>query len=156
MTLFIGIDPGETTGLARWDSSWSIDKIEWLQVPAISIAPALKSFILPGSNVACERYVIGANTVKKSRKPTDTTMKIIGVVEDTCTSNDASLTMQASGDAKSFGHDRTMRRLGWYIRSHRHATDAARHMLLLIARRDVATFTRLINDTEDHGQSNDR
>lgn len=144
--IFIGIDPGETTGVAKWDSDEPASEIKTLQIPPVSVGPALSSFIDEGAIVACERYVIGENTIRKSRSATNTTMSVIGIVEETCRVNHARLHMQSSSDAKTFGNVRTLQKLGWYIRGYRHATDAARHLLLLVARTDVEVFTKLVND----------
>lgn len=148
MTTFIGVDPGTVTGLARWSAGQPIDTIEWLQVPSVSFAPALRSFIKDDAVVGCERFVIGTNTAKKTRT---TTPEDVGRVQEVCAALSVPCFLQTASDAKTFSHDRTMKRLGWYFKGYRHATDAARHLLLLVARQETKTFEKIIIEMEERG-----
>lgn len=148
VTCFVGVDPGSTTGLCRWDSNTPPSEIAWLQPPRLSVGPALRSFIRPGDLVACERFVIGRRTLRATRAGTEDATAVIGIVQDTCGELGAKLSLQTASDAKNLGRDPLLRHIGWHWRGYRHATDAARHMLTLIARTDVALFERIIDFAE--------
>lgn len=148
--IFVGIDPGNTTGVFLYDAVFSkcisnehadpAQMILWLN----SFARAL-SEMYPGvqMHVACERYIVSERTVKATREPL--AQQVIDEVRVACKQwPHVTFSLQSASDAKNMGTNEVLRQIGWYSRGQRHANDAARHCLLLIARKDIGVFDKLV------------
>lgn len=135
MTRILGVDPGETTGVATYLDG----KFYSLQLPSTDAGPFLMGFIdaaarRPGIlHVACERYVIGTNTAKKSRQPA--AAALIGVLkEHSRPLNNIIFEQQNASEAKKLGNNVFLKRIEWFNPGKGHANDAARHILLFLLR----------------------
>jgi len=137
--VIIGVDPGDTTGIVKWKLGHR--DIEFAQLKANQVAPYLRPMVRDNTLVVCERFVIGTRTVRKKRSPATT--DTIGAVRALCEEQDARFVLQSSSDAKTFGVNDLLKKLGWYVAGQRHAMDAARHTLLAIAREHPNEFDRL-------------
>lgn len=98
--------------------------------------------------VVCERYVITANTVKKSRGDTNWSIETIGVLRFLCKKYRFQFELQGASEAKRFGTDALIRKLGWWTKGSDHARDAARHLALALARHNPSELDRLLLDAE--------
>jgi hypothetical protein len=127
MTVFIGLDPGKATGMAWW-GGLEADAVE---VTFDDAGAALEAWIevatesTDGCVVACERFTIGPDTIRKSRG--NWSLELIGVARFLCRRHGAEFRLQAPGDAKGLFPDEALRRLGWWHHSG-HARDALRHL----------------------------
>jgi hypothetical protein len=143
MTTYIGIDPGETTGVAIWMGVPMQRPLEWCaQLRENStVVAAITGFLDVDTVVACERFMIGSRTHKKKRTHAP---DIIGDVRGLCERRGATFLEQNASDAKSFATDDLLRNVGWYVTGKGHAMDAARHLVLAVARRDKELFSELV------------
>ena len=127
----IAIDPGLATGLA-----WVIDgEFGSVQVPYEKTGPALDRFLkrYPNAKVVCEAFFITRETAKKSQAPWS--LKLIGVADYLCDLYGVDpVILQTPADAKKFASDARLKALGWYSGGAGHADDAARHLMLYLAK----------------------
>lgn len=98
--------------------------------------------------VVAERFVITANTIKKSRGDTNWSIETIGVLRFLCHRYGFDFELQGPSEAKKFGTDALIRKLGWWTRGSDHARDAARHLALALARHYPSELDRLLLDAE--------
>jgi hypothetical protein len=140
--IFIGIDPGETTGYFEyWPDTRGTFRQEYSSSDNILLRLA-DAQQYDKITVACERYVISERTVHATRQPK--AQEVIDDVRSLCSTLGIDFSLQCASDAKSMGSNEILKQLGWFARGMRHANDAARHCLLLIARKDVGVLDRLV------------
>lgn len=136
-SLFVGLDPGGTTGVA-WlieeDGGWLFgsDQIadryeteEWLA----------KTLALTDREVTViiERWDVRANTHQLTNQ--DDPRYIIGYVDGICHAlPHVTYVEQTPAQAKRFGTDDKLKKMGWYVAGEDHARDAARHLLVCLVK----------------------
>ena len=135
--LYVAIDPGGTTGLAWliWeDGEWLFgsDQIgdryetEWWVDRTVGITTR-------DTTVIIERWDVRANTHQLTNQ--DDPRYIIGWVDGFCHFQPhVTYVEQTPAQAKRFGDDLKLKRMGWYVKGEDHARDAARHLLTYLAK----------------------
>lgn len=126
----LGVDPGKTVGIALLvDTTFQ----SW-QLPRIDALPHIEGIIRGASRLVCgcERYVVGSNTVKKTRQVD--ALEVCDEVRQLCTQHPrAMFQLQGAADAKKrVGSTSNLKQLGWYRRGQVHANDAASHVALAL------------------------
>ena len=92
----------------------------------------------------CESYVITASTLRKTRGE-NWSLESIGALRWMANKHRVEFVLQTPADAKRFADDRKLKAAGWYFPTPGgHANDAARHLMLYLARNDVELFKRVI------------
>jgi hypothetical protein len=143
---FIGVDPGEMTGVVMWDEdAQKVEPILVAQYPNDRALQAISPFITDESVVACERYVITGAAAKRGRRPAKITIGIEEELGRLCIARRAKFILQTASDAKNFATDEQLQRIGWFEPGKRHAMDAGRHALLAIAKTSPKIFEMLIS-----------
>lgn len=140
--IIIGVDPGDTTGIAIWRPG---TQLTCAQLNPLSVVPALRPHVTARTLVACETFVIGSQTAKKSRSSHVT--DVIGRVMGLCEECDARFKRQTASEAKTFAVNALLKRVGWWQPGLRHAMDAARHALLALARENPRVFDEMIKNS---------
>lgn len=141
--MIIAVDPGKVTGIATlsdeiftsWqEQTWyAVDRIWHILEHSTSGVDA----------IVCESYTITAATLRKTRGE-NWSLESIGALRWMARRKGVEFTLQAPADAMGFADDKKLKKLGWYQPTPGgHATDAARHLLLYIARNDPAAFRQL-------------
>ena len=136
----LGVDPGKTTGLAlvRWTDTGtaplSVEQTNWE-----AAADTCRNLLLTYGDVvpfvvACERYTITMQTLKKTRQ-LEALYCIGGLITAVRWYGGVAcrgLHVQTPGDAKGVVTDALLRKLGWYDMTvgMDHARDALRHATL--------------------------
>lgn len=151
-SVVLGIDPGKTTGVfavhidqgvQRWQLGHDLypnhgsDIYSWVR-REIDLHD---EWIL----IAVERFVITAATAKRSRQPE--AIEVLGSLRDQVADLEhVSLVTQTSSEAKRFVADDMLKELGWYAKGQKHANDAARHVLLALARHEPLWYNQLMEN----------
>lgn len=126
----IAVDPGKMTGFATLvDGTFQSGQVEFMQ-----FLTNVELFIDLRTEVVSERFVISAGTVRKGRGDVNWSIESIGALRFMCQKQAAKFELQNANDAMSFAFDDRLRTIGWWNPGKGHANDAARHMLLYIAR----------------------
>jgi hypothetical protein len=134
--IIIAIDPGRTCGLAIYDIAEKtmvgsevdfFDFGNWLNASLNNLKNANVPVL-----VACERFTIGAATIKRSQDA-HWALEGIGVARYVTTCYGFEFKLQAVADAKKYVTDAHLRKCGWFIRGKGHANDAIRHATLAMA-----------------------
>lgn len=123
----IAIDPGKTTGFALYDSL--DDGLMSGQVEnKVELYRLVRAYTPDAVVVEDFTPRPGAHSVQKDA------LHIIGGLEALILVGeiDAALHLQSPGQAKAFGTDDKLRRLGWWVKGQDHARDALRHLLTFI------------------------
>ncbi len=133
----LALDPGKITGVAllklnpgsdpELENSWELQQHE--------VAPIIRE-ILGNSDiivdVACERFVINAQTVRNSQAPYS--LEVIGILKQCLFDVDKSgddIYFQAPANAMAMFTNEKLKKLGyWHRGGAGHALDAIRHALL--------------------------
>lgn len=154
-TFAIGIDPGDSTGLA-------VIRGDGVRLHHEQGSPSiLDDFILrfpfllyPGQDVlvGCERFVITSETARHTAQPT--ALEVIGVVKQLCRLNDWPLHLQQPANAKRLVTNDLLRKLGLWLTGRdvgrpdaNDANDATRHALLVLAHHRASLFDDMILNT---------
>jgi hypothetical protein len=142
----IAVDPGKTTGMAyaqagetpfAWEIEEGQEAPDWV---AANVAPFPDAW-----EVVCESFVIGPNTMKKSRG--NWSLELIGALRYICWKYDVPFTLQSPGDAKRFSTDAKLKRVDWWTPTKGgHANDALRHLMLRRAKTDPEFGKTLLAD----------
>lgn len=151
MTVIIGIDPGETTGLALYESYDLVTRASMCLIECS--AHRVEELIIEWSSRypvtpiiwAVERFTVGADTLKKSRQPA--AQHIFNIATNYVTAHREPadvLELNHPGPAKKIGTRQLRRQLGILKPGWRHAGDASSHVLLALARRRPGEFTWLL------------
>jgi hypothetical protein len=144
--MIIGVDPGKTTGIAVFFNGQIIDVGE---VPARQVADRVRSIVANVHNdvvveLAVERYIISAETGKRSQQPD--ALYVIGELR--ALAHGWSLTaihLQNPADAKKCATNKTLRRLGWWVgAAYPHANDALRHVALRLLATHPDVYAKLL------------
>lgn len=151
MNPILAVDPGKRTGWATYSgirpyfgeagfSEFHEMAFAWLDACRHQEKTPL---------VVCERFVITGGTTKVSRGDTNWSIETIGVLRWITERFGFTFELQGAADAKRFGGDALLRRLGWWTRGSDHARDAGRHLALALARHHPTELDRLLRDAEN-------
>lgn len=134
--IIIAIDPGKTCGLAIYDVAEKtmlgsevdfFDFGDWLNTSLHNLKSADVTVM-----VACERFTIGAGTIKRSQDA-HWALEGIGVARYVTHCYAYEFLLQSPADAKQFATDAKLRKADWYVPGKGHANDAIRHASLAMA-----------------------
>jgi hypothetical protein len=138
--IIIAIDPGKTFGLAIYDISKKTmtgsecdfaDFGDWLNVSLGNLHAANVAVL-----VACERFTIGAGTIKRSQDA-HWALEGIGVARYVTACYGYEFVLQSVADAKRFATDEKLRKAKWYIPGKGHANDAIRHAAMALTKLQI-------------------
>lgn len=138
----IGVDPGKMTGVALLEGT----HFQSWELPALDAVSFIKGHIIESRHieVVCERFVIGANTVKKTRQADAT--EIGGTLRHFCGDYPgACYSLQMASDAKKAGNHTTLRAFGWFTPGKNHANDAAAHVAMRLLRLNPVRFYDMLH-----------
>lgn len=136
----LAVDPGLATGMCcfYWDLGeepvleWSAEVDEDMYANPIRYEFSQH----PKLEVACERFIINAETAKKSQAPYS--LELIGVLKQIVRDQGlpvSHITLQAPVDAKKLFPNTALKKLGyWHVGGGGHALDSIRHGLLYMAK----------------------
>lgn len=121
------IDPGTTTGIARWNSETGSLHLQQIG-PNEHHAALYRDLALCGPTfVVCESFTFRPNPGRK--KVVLDSREYIGVAKLFCSINVAQYVEQQPSQAKGFWKDDKIKALGLWEPGQKHAMDALRHLL---------------------------
>lgn len=142
--LIIGIDPGNYTGIAVYDTGTKIAPLTW-EIPAEDVGTWMREFCeLVGRpatvHVIGERYTM--TTGVKTAQPA--ALETMGVMKDQCAHLGWSLSWVQVKTSKKTANNDLLRLLGWYTTTKDgHANDACRLVVSGLLRYDRQEYARL-------------
>lgn len=142
--IYVGVDPGDTTGLFAVNLYTLDTEAAEITDPQDTLRWVHRHIMGVQAEVAIERFYIGPRTVRSTRHPQ--VHDVIGSIKSLCESIEIPCTLQDAASAKSFASNARLKSINWYTRARPHANDAARHALLLVARRNPDNFLSLIGE----------
>lgn len=124
----LAIDPGLKTGVALYDLLSE-------EMTAFEVGDTLGGVLEElierwRPAVVAERFTITAATIRNSAAPWS--LEWIGVARYLAGKYGCTFTLQLPVNAKRFGTDARLKRLGWWLPGKGHAADAQRHALLFL------------------------
>ena len=136
MSTILAIDPGLTTGLAYYDE----DNGSFMSSTEVYGRHELyeyltQQWLFRGASdieVVIERWDVRKNTHQLSNQ--EDVRYIIGWVEGQCHMLGIPYVEQRPAEAKMFSTNDKLQKLGWYRGGEGHADDAARHLLVYLAK----------------------
>lgn len=147
---YLTFDPGKHTGWALYHAGpteymlmgiTEADGYEFLD----KVVPYIRAMAGRELTVVGERFVISGGTVEKGRTDENWSIEQIGVIRHECRWAGVPFELQSAGDAKKFAKNDRLKEVGWYTPGGGgHHNDAARHMLLCLARHEPETLGRLL------------
>lgn len=149
---YLALDPGKTTGVA-WlvDGEFGFREV----VGRFDLYALLREWSSGGMipEIVVEEWTVRADTAKLSTQVDP--HRIIGYVEGLAQHNGWPFSLQTPAQAKSFGTDSKLAKLGWSATTKGgHARDAARHLLTYLVRRypgqgqlGAELLTRIMEDS---------
>lgn len=132
--LIIGIDPGDTTGVCKFESG-ALKYSSQLAGEHIEVVRQIADLICEElvDLVICEDYrVYEWKAMQHSNSRVDTLRKI-GMIEYLCDSIDIPLVLQSASEGKSFVSDYRLKQWGMFKSGKPHANDAIRHVAHYLA-----------------------
>lgn len=154
MDITIGIDPGDSTGIAIFDgpimvyvkqckSSWALEYLDAF----IERYKALNANVL----IACERFV---NLSRGPRTHQPTAQQMIGALQQLAKKYDVEFILQGPADARSIADNQELKKLGLYVTptmvespDANDALMAVRHALFALATNRATIFAKMIDDS---------
>lgn len=137
----VGVDPGLATGMCRvfpahgFELAWTLDHLtasDWIVKCAEHYGPRVV--------FAVEEFVPRRGAIDWMPE----SVEVTGVAKWAAWKYGCGVTMQTPADAKAFVTNDRIRSLGWWERGQSdHARDAARHVLLFLARSGLYDGTRV-------------
>lgn len=131
--VILAVDPGLMTGACRWFAGSGLE--HGFQLPHLDFLDwAWASLQTRGHEtvIVVEEYRINSGTVKKTPAPWST--ETIGTLRWMARVTGARFEEQTAADAKAFITNERLRAAGCWFKGQEHARDAARHLLLYMAR----------------------
>ena len=137
--IIVGIDPGDTTGMFTYNTN-TLSHTAQHHTDIDQLLARIRNFTTWSEVfIGMERFHISERTVRSTRQPK--VLDVIGAVK----ALGVPIIEQNASDAKHIGTDEVLKSIGWYTPRLRHANDAARHCLLLLARKDLKSFDKLVS-----------
>jgi hypothetical protein len=146
--IIIGIDPGNVTGMAVWNShraKLSVREIEKSTDVSVHLGRLLHDTTRRGGpiRVACERFTEMPGRRAKTAQPT--AQKVCGMVEATCAIYGIKLIYQSPGDAKKIAPFKMLKKIGWWNPTKdMHQVNATQHILMCVATEWPDIFAELV------------
>lgn len=144
----LALDPGKTTGWARWSNA---DIYAAGEVDFDGVTKLLRDFAYnygsptngtPRGVIVCESFIINQNTPKNTQAPWS--LELIGVARMFSREHmHHELTLQTPAAAKRFSTDNRLRAVNFWTPAKGHANDAARHLLLYMSSRGLLSHETL-------------
>lgn len=139
--LIIGLDPGGTCGFA----SLLGDTFESCDLRPYDACLRLERLLarrdVDASVVACERFTLTAESVKKTRQ--NDALEIIGVARYLATRyNSTAFLLQGASEAQKAANREVLRLLGWWTPGVDHRNKAAAQLALALSRVDPLDYRR--------------
>lgn len=146
----IAFDPGKATGVAVYRSgdhdSFQLDN-GFHGVAAFLHQSPYEGPLSGCDAVVCETFTVNATTHKKDSGAFIEVFSNIGAIRYAAFLADVPFYLQTPAEAKSFGTNDKLRKLGWFAGGAGHADDASRHLLTFLAKqRDPDILERLTCD----------
>lgn len=128
----IGVDPGLTSGVAELRGT----QFQSWEIAAVDTVSYVEGLILRSTArriyVACERFIQGVQTARKTRQPEAYDLGIS--LRDLCREHARVMyVLQMASVAKRYS-DTALKTLHWHTPGKRHANDAARHVAYSLLR----------------------
>lgn len=130
----VAVDPGLMTGLAHL--TWDPGDRRVTGGPYAQETPYANALDWCWRNaddkthIVCESYIIGPETIKKSRGE-NWSLESIGALRFIARHKGATFSTQSPGQAKRVATDHMLKQLGWYgLTSSGHGRDALRHLMV--------------------------
>lgn len=134
--IVIGIDPGKAVGTALY----SVDSNTLLgqEIPFDNFGDWLNQTLAnlkaePDILIACERFTIGADTIRGKQADAHWAIEVIGVTRYLARCYTRVIEFQLVSPVKAFSPDTRLREIGWYITGKGHANDAVRHVVYVMS-----------------------
>ncbi len=121
----VGIDPGGTTGLCRFEGS-HLDVCK--QLDLYELGDWLSTELAPEDILVVEAYRLRASSAKSMIGNSFPAPEAIGLIKYMAYDRCIPLVMQSPAQKEFFTNER-LKALGVYQTGHRHANDAIRHVL---------------------------
>lgn len=145
MITVLGVDPGGTTGFCFVSISGSqlVAQTGGQLKPAHFVRAINMRVvgILPELAIACEAYMIGSNTLKKTRQHDP--LELIGWLKYTALLEGWTFETQSPSSSKKLITNDMLKHVGLYTPGREHSNDAMRQALLWLARTHPAEFIKL-------------
>ena len=133
----LAIDPGGTTGMARYDSDGKQDPpFASFELSAMEAIETVNTIVSSPDRatvpdlVICEAFIISGQTLKKTRKGPNETIETIGAVRYLCFRWDVPFKLQAPFQ-RDWATNARLAKMGWRNPTPGgHCDDAARHLLV--------------------------
>ena len=140
--VLFAVDPGKMTGYALYDVNR--DKFTSAELPHFPFLVAAERLLLekPIHTVICERFVITKATLEKTRQPWS--IEQIGCLRYWCETMNIPFDLQTAAEGKAFSTDTKLKTIGFFTPNSGHANDAARHLLLWMAKHQYVPISSLI------------
>lgn len=150
LTCVVGIDPGETTGIAIFidgnlSATYQIDHRSHKDIGTAAQEIGLVLFNYQPTHVIVEDYRVYKWKTSSHANSDLFTSRLIGSLEYVCSSNSYPMTKQMASIAKGFMTDSKLKSWGFWIKGKRHTRDAIRH---------AATY--LMFEAKKHKQEKDK
>lgn len=130
----LAVDPGLLTGASRWFNGSGLEP--GFELPHLDFCDwayaHMETHQGPGHVVVAEEFRISAATAKKTPQPWS--LEIIGFLRWGARRFGCTFELQTAGDAKTFVSNARLRGVDAWWKGEGHARDAARHLLLYLAR----------------------
>jgi len=139
----LAVDPGKVTGMALFSFEIGSEPVlEWSdELEQQDIAEALRGIlwnptVRPNLEVACERFIINAQTVRNSQAPYS--LEVIGILKQCLQDNGRAMDdiyFQPPSEAMGMFTNEKLKKLEYWHRGGKgHALDAIRHALLRLVK----------------------
>lgn len=138
----VGVDPGLATGMCRvfpavgFELAWTLDHL------------AASDWIVQAAQHYGPRIVFAYEVFRPRKGAYDwkpESVEVAGVIKWACWKWGCQIADQEVADAKMFASNQKLRELGWWERGQSdHARDAARHVLLFLARANMYDGRRVL------------
>lgn len=133
----LGLDPGETTGFAVFDSVKSVRRVDWLEIDQVKTWPpedAVESLTRLFDEHKPDRVVFESYHIYNWKRDQHvwsavSTVQVIGCIWTLCLQRKIQFSTQSAQNAKGFWTDDMLTRYNLYQRGLRHGRDATRHVL---------------------------
>jgi hypothetical protein len=130
--LIVGVDPGQTTGIALFDPDWAT--WDFIQCSPGSVLWIVEEGITRGARlIAIERFVVGPRSARSaSAKAGQLTRDLIGALSalGEATPSNLQVKLRPAAEVKPWATDKRLLAAGTpALIGMRHAADAARHAL---------------------------
>lgn len=145
--MILGVDPGQTTGLAWWDEH--SQRLEaTAQQPAqhavVTLWRWLEEHVGEAVEVACERFQIGPRTLQASRQYD--ALHVAGAVRFKCGQLGVPYVEYPPATSKRLAHDDRLHLLGLWKPGQGHANDASRQVVTHLASTRPRVLEQLLLD----------